>query len=144
MQTKRISTAVRYSYKLKQLLSPYIKEHSMNWIIETENLGKRYGDVTAVEGLSLRVAEGEIYTFLGLNGAGKTTTIRMLLGMIKPSARQRHRAGETRPAGQPGALGGSGIPGGNAARLPRTDRAGEPGSRPAAPSRIPIGKPSAR
>jgi ABC-2 type transport system ATP-binding protein len=57
----------------------------MNWIIETENLGKRYGDVTAVEGLSLRVAEGEIYTFLGLNGAGKTTTIRMLLGMIRPS-----------------------------------------------------------
>ncbi len=57
----------------------------MNWIIETENLGKRYGDVTAVEGLSLRVAEGEIYAFLGLNGAGKTTTIRMLLGMIKPT-----------------------------------------------------------
>jgi ABC-2 type transport system ATP-binding protein len=57
----------------------------MNWIIETENLGKRYGDVKAVEGLSLRVAEGEIYTFLGLNGAGKTTTIRMLLGMIKPN-----------------------------------------------------------
>ena len=56
----------------------------MNWIIETENLGKRYGDVKAVDGLSLRVAEGEIYTFLGLNGAGKTTTIRMLLGMIKP------------------------------------------------------------
>jgi len=57
----------------------------MSWIIETENLGKRYGDVKAVDGLSLRVAEGEIYTFLGLNGAGKTTTIRMLLGMIKPS-----------------------------------------------------------
>ena len=57
----------------------------MKWIIETENLGKCYGDVTAVENLSLRVAEGEIYTFLGLNGAGKTTTIRMLLGMIKPS-----------------------------------------------------------
>ncbi len=58
----------------------------MTWVIETENLGKRYRDVQAVEGLSLRVAEGEIYTFLGLNGAGKTTTIRMLLGMIKPSA----------------------------------------------------------
>jgi ABC-2 type transport system ATP-binding protein len=57
----------------------------MNWIIETENLGKRYGDVAAVQGLSLRVAEGEIYTFLGLNGAGKTTTIRMLLGMIRPT-----------------------------------------------------------
>jgi len=57
----------------------------MNWTIETEDLGKRYGDVAAVEGLSLRVAQGEIYAFLGLNGAGKTTTIRMLLGMIKPS-----------------------------------------------------------
>lgn len=57
----------------------------MNAVIETENLGKNYGDVRAVEHLSLRVAEGEIYAFLGLNGAGKTTTIRMLLGMIKPS-----------------------------------------------------------
>ena len=57
----------------------------MNLPIETENLGKRYGDVNAVEQLSLRVAEGEIYAFLGLNGAGKTTTIRMLLGMIRPT-----------------------------------------------------------
>jgi ABC-2 type transport system ATP-binding protein len=57
----------------------------MNWIIETENLGKCYGKVKAVEQLSLRVAQGEIYAFLGLNGAGKTTTIRMLLGMIKPT-----------------------------------------------------------
>ncbi len=58
----------------------------MDLAIETENLGKRYGDVTAVEQLSLRVMEGEIYAFLGLNGAGKTTTIRMLLGMIRPTA----------------------------------------------------------
>lgn len=57
----------------------------MNLSIETENLGKHYRDVRAVEHLSLRVAEGEIYAFLGLNGAGKTTTIRMLLGMIKPT-----------------------------------------------------------
>ena len=57
----------------------------MNLPIETEDLGKHYGDVRAVEHLSLRVAEGEIYAFLGLNGAGKTTTIRMLLGMIKPT-----------------------------------------------------------
>jgi ABC-2 type transport system ATP-binding protein len=75
----------------------------MHWIIETENLGKRFGDVTAVEGLSLRVAEGEIYTFLGLNGAGKTTTIRMLLGMIKPTTGsatvlgQRVRLGSREP-----------------------------------------------
>ena len=57
----------------------------MNLAIETDNLGKNYADVTAVEHLSLRVNEGEIYAFLGLNGAGKTTTIRMLLGMIRPT-----------------------------------------------------------
>jgi len=57
----------------------------MNLPIETEDLGKHYRDVRAVEHLSLRVAEGEIYAFLGLNGAGKTTTIRMLLGMIRPT-----------------------------------------------------------
>jgi ABC-2 type transport system ATP-binding protein len=58
----------------------------MNLSIETEDLGKNYGAVKAVEHLSLRVAEGDIYAFLGLNGAGKTTTIRMLLGMIKPTS----------------------------------------------------------
>ena len=57
----------------------------MNLPIETDGLGKQYGTVRAVEQLSLRVAEGEIYAFLGLNGAGKTTTIRMLLGMIRPT-----------------------------------------------------------
>ena len=57
----------------------------MHWTIETETLSKRYKDVAAVVDLSLRVAEGEIYAFLGLNGAGKTTTIRMLLGMIRPT-----------------------------------------------------------
>jgi ABC-2 type transport system ATP-binding protein len=57
----------------------------MKLAIETEDLGKHYGDVKAVEHLSLRVGEGEIYAFLGLNGAGKTTTIRMLLGMIRPT-----------------------------------------------------------
>jgi ABC-2 type transport system ATP-binding protein len=75
----------------------------MNLAIETEDLGKRYGDVTAVDHLSLRVAEGEIYAFLGLNGAGKTTTIRMLLGMIRPTAgcatvlRTRVRLGSREP-----------------------------------------------
>jgi ABC-2 type transport system ATP-binding protein len=58
----------------------------MSMLIETSDLGKYYGDVRAVEHLSLKVGEGEIYAFLGLNGAGKTTTIRMLLGMIKPSS----------------------------------------------------------
>ena len=82
----------------------------MNWTIETENLGKRYGDVAAVEGLSLRVAQGEIYAFLGLNGAGKTTTIRMLLGMIKPTRGtatvlgKRVRLGSREPWAQVGYL----------------------------------------
>ena len=58
----------------------------MKLAIETHDLGKNYGKVKAVDRLSLNVAEGEIYAFLGLNGAGKTTTIRMLLGMIKPGS----------------------------------------------------------
>lgn len=58
----------------------------MSLAIETNNLSKHYGDVRAVEQLSLLVSEGEIYAFLGLNGAGKTTTIRMLLGMIRPNS----------------------------------------------------------
>jgi len=57
----------------------------MSIIIATEDLGKTYREVKAVQHLSLNVKEGEIYAFLGLNGAGKTTTIRMLLGMIKPT-----------------------------------------------------------
>ena len=80
----------------------------MNLPIETENLGKHYGDVKAVEQLSLRVAEGEIYAFLGLNGAGKTTTIRMLLGMIRPTTgyarvlQTRVRPGSREPWGSVG------------------------------------------
>jgi len=55
-------------------------------VIRTESLTKHFGDVHAVESVSLKVRKGEIYGFLGLNGAGKTTTIRMLLGMIRPTA----------------------------------------------------------
>jgi ABC-2 type transport system ATP-binding protein len=54
--------------------------------IQTDGISKHYGKVAAVEGVSLRVERGEIYAFLGLNGAGKTTTIRMLLGMVRPTA----------------------------------------------------------
>jgi ABC-2 type transport system ATP-binding protein len=56
--------------------------------IETDGLTKRFGNVTAVNSVDLRVGVGEIYGFLGLNGAGKTTTIRALLGMIRASAGQ--------------------------------------------------------
>jgi ABC-2 type transport system ATP-binding protein len=65
---------------------PWIRDSSpMTHAIETFDLTKRYREVLAVDRLSLRVAGGEIYAFLGLNGAGKTTTIRMLLGMIRPN-----------------------------------------------------------
>jgi ABC-2 type transport system ATP-binding protein len=66
----------------------------MNAAIETDLLVKRYGDVTAVDGVSLHVDRGEIYAFLGLNGAGKTTTIRMLLGMVRPTAGEAHVLGK--------------------------------------------------
>jgi ABC-2 type transport system ATP-binding protein len=63
--------------------------------VATTGLTKRYGaDVLAVDRIDLRVASGEIYAFLGLNGAGKSTTIRMLLGMIRPTAGQAVMFGE--------------------------------------------------
>jgi ABC-2 type transport system ATP-binding protein len=51
-----------------------------------QNLTKRYGSVLAVSDLDLTVRAGEVYGFLGPNGAGKTTTLRMLLGLIRPTA----------------------------------------------------------
>jgi len=54
-------------------------------IIQTEGLTRRYGRQTAVDGLSLEIAEREIFGFLGPNGAGKTTTILMLLGLTEPT-----------------------------------------------------------
>jgi len=55
-------------------------------MIQTENLTKKFGDVTAVDGLNLEVKEGEVFGFLGPNGAGKTTTVRMLTSLIGPTA----------------------------------------------------------
>jgi ABC-2 type transport system ATP-binding protein len=54
--------------------------------IETEGLRKVFGDQIAVEGLTLRVAQGEVFGFLGPNGAGKTTSIKMLLGLVAPTS----------------------------------------------------------
>ena len=58
----------------------------MELVIETEALTKRYGESVAVDDLALRVRRGEVYGFLGPNGAGKTTTLRMLLGLVRPTA----------------------------------------------------------
>ncbi|RJS82522.1 ABC transporter ATP-binding protein [Candidatus Bathyarchaeota archaeon] len=57
----------------------------MSTIIEAKNLTKKYGEFTAVDNLSLKVCEGEIFGLLGPNGAGKTTTIMMLAGLIDPT-----------------------------------------------------------
>lgn len=51
-----------------------------------EDLTKKFGDFTAVNGISLSVSKGEIFGFLGANGAGKSTTIRMLCGILKPTS----------------------------------------------------------
>jgi ABC-2 type transport system ATP-binding protein len=55
-------------------------------VIETEGLSKRFGDTLAVSELNLQVAAGEVMGFLGPNGSGKTTTIRLLMGLLRPSA----------------------------------------------------------
>src|SRR3954465_13812637 len=54
--------------------------------IEVSGLTKRFGEVLAVDDLSFTVDEGRVVGFLGPNGAGKTTTLRMLLGLVRPSA----------------------------------------------------------
>ena len=54
--------------------------------VQTEGLTKRFGSVRAVTDVDLRVAEGDRYGFLGPNGSGKTTTVRMLLGLVLPTA----------------------------------------------------------
>src|SRR6059036_3798987 len=55
-------------------------------IIRTRGLTKRFGDFTAVDDLSIEVTPGSIFAFLGANGSGKSTTIRMLIGLLRPTA----------------------------------------------------------
>ena len=62
-------------------------------VVETQDLTKTYDGFTAVDGLSMRIEEGEIFGFLGPNGAGKTTTLLMLLGLTEPSGGTAHVCG---------------------------------------------------
>jgi ABC-2 type transport system ATP-binding protein len=55
-------------------------------LIDTENLTKKFGNLTAVDGLTLHVDEGEVFGFLGPNGAGKTTTVRMLCCLVSKTS----------------------------------------------------------
>ncbi len=67
------------------------------WAIEATGLVKDFGDTRAVDGVSLAVPAGSIYGLLGPNGAGKTTTLRMMLGIIDPSAGELRLLGHSRP-----------------------------------------------
>jgi ABC-2 type transport system ATP-binding protein len=72
-------------------------------VISTSQLTKRYGSrIVAVDALDLEVRQGEVFGFLGPNGAGKTTTLRMLLGLIRPTAGSARVAGYA--PGDPGGL----------------------------------------
>ena len=70
-----------------------------DFLIETQNLVKIYkqGNVKAVDGLNLKIHEGEIYAFIGANGSGKTTTIKMLTGMLDPTSGLIRVFGLTQP-----------------------------------------------
>ncbi|WP_299200929.1 ABC transporter ATP-binding protein [uncultured Amphritea sp.] len=67
------------------------------YAIKAEQLSRRFGDSLAVQKLDLEVEKGRIYGFLGPNGCGKTTTIRMLTGLLKPSAGKVHVLGFSLP-----------------------------------------------
>ena len=68
-------------------------ESRMTTMVETDKLTRRFGKLTAVDRLDLRVEEGEIFGLVGPDGAGKTTTLRLLAGLLDPTA------GEVRVAG---------------------------------------------
>ena len=65
----------------------------MDECVNTIGLCKRYGSETCVDHLALKVPQGAVYGFLGPNGAGKTTTLKMLLGLVHPSAGSVHLLG---------------------------------------------------
>src|SRR3954463_1151022 len=54
--------------------------------VEGRGLVKRYGEIVAVDGVDLTIEAGDVYGYLGPNGAGKTTSLRMMLGLIRPTA----------------------------------------------------------
>ena len=68
---------------------------SGGFLLTVEGLRVAYGAITALDGVTLTVAEGEIVTMVGANGAGKTTLLRTLSGLLKPAAGEVRFAGET-------------------------------------------------
>jgi len=62
-------------------------------LIQARDLNKRFGDIVAVDGISLEVAKGQVLGFLGPNGAGKSTTMKMITGFLEPDSGSAHIAG---------------------------------------------------
>lgn len=58
----------------------------MDYMIEAIDLTKKFDNLTAVDGLNIKIKKGEVFGFLGPNGAGKTTSIRMMVGLVKPTS----------------------------------------------------------
>ena len=77
---------------------------TQQYAIETRGLTKVFGSQRAVDGLEMRVPTGSVYGFLGPNGSGKTTTIRMLLGLVTPTAGDHDVLGHHMPEGLTTAL----------------------------------------
>ncbi len=67
----------------------------MSYAIEAENIVKNYGRIKALDSLSLKVNEGEIFGFLGPNGAGKSTFVKILLSLVMPNEGTAHIFGES-------------------------------------------------
>ena len=65
----------------------------MEYLIQTDQLTKTFGNFTAVDAISFHVSAGEVFGFLGANGAGKTTALKMLTGLLKPSSGSASVAG---------------------------------------------------
>src|SRR2546429_9770184 len=85
----------------------------MKSVIRTEKLTKRFGALTAVDGIDLEVREGEVFGFLGPNGAGKTTTLRLLCALIAPTSGTAEAAGHRPGHHDPKVRRSRGIPPGH-------------------------------
>ena len=80
-------------------LPPFIPDDSLPPAMEAHNLSKRFGDFTAVNHVSFRIRQGEIFGFLGSNGCGKSTTMKMLTGLLDASEGEATLLGEPIDAG---------------------------------------------
>ncbi len=76
----------------------------MDYVLRTNQLTKRYKTELAVNNINMNVQRGDIYGFLGQNGAGKTTVLRMIMGLIQPSAGEIELFGASLSSGRSQAL----------------------------------------